>query len=278
MRQSQRYLLILMVITSLLTFFEGRSSAADKELSEEPPSEAQASSQASSQAQAETLVPVRASAETSSHQEFWLGRWYEDGVENRLQADYFGTWKIGPILSLEVGTSFSILQQGGPDLFGFAAHASFPNAKSDLTLAVQHERWPDWQVTENRAEFYWSFHPSLDLNLSFGVTYRAPLFGKIFVVPFLDWGTDGGGEISILYQVEWRFLKIQPFQFSIGVWNYDHMRLFTPDNAHFTLKASWELNPDIHLLAAGTVGVQGVSGAILSWPQSILSIGMTYDL
>src|SRR5690242_9082324 len=45
--------------------------------------------------------------------ELVLGRWYEGGVVNRLQTDYFGNYQINEILSIELGVGVSMLEQWG---------------------------------------------------------------------------------------------------------------------------------------------------------------------
>lgn len=210
--------------------------------------------------------------------EFWLGRWSESGVGSRFLTDYFGNFKINPTFSIEVGASLSLVEQVGPSMLGLAGKFTFPKAQSQLVFGIQHERWPSWQVTENRLEFYWRFFPTEKFTLAFGLAYRTPQYAVTSWVPFANWSSDPNGEFSILYAADWRLITVEALSLSLLIWDYDHMRLFTMDNVHFTLKAAWEMERSVRVYLAGTAGLTGVSGGILSWSQSIISTGLVYEL
>ncbi len=182
------------------------------------------------------------------------------------------------MFSIQVGTSLSLLEQVGPSLLGFTGIAAFPNAKSEVVLGIQYERWPTWKISENRTELFWRFFPEETFHLSFGFAYRAVQYDILSYLPFMNWNSDPNGELSILYSVDWVLYTLPPFRIYWLIWNFDHMRLFNMDNVHFTLKTDWELDSTFRAYVSATSGVTGVSGGVLTWSQSVLSLGFTYAL
>ena len=212
------------------------------------------------------------------HHEIVLGRWYEGGSANRLQMDYLGNYRFNDIFSIELGASLSLLEQWGPSLIGVLGKANFPNARSQLILGFQNERWPTWRIAENRMELYLKFFPEDNFNLSMGFAYRAVQYNILSFLPYSNWNSDPNGELDILYGFDWVLFRLPPFRISWLIWDFDHMRLFNMDNTHFTLKTDWTVNPTWHAYLAATVGVTGISGAVTTWGQSVISLGMTYGL
>jgi hypothetical protein len=207
--------------------------------------------------------------------ELRISRDFEGGVVDRMLVDYFGRYWLSDVFALDAGVGTSFFAPNGVSLLGVSAVADFPNAHSFLALGVEHERWPAWQVTENRVVLYWNFHPLDDINISFGAGYRSPQFVSTTFAQSLAFGGPSD-EFSVLYRFDWRVLQVQQFGVSAMIWNYDHMRLYTVDNIHFSLRLGYALTERLALTALGTASINGLSGGILSWGQSQVVGGITY--
>ena len=208
---------------------------------------------------------------------FWISRDYEEGVINRGMVEYQGRYWLSPVFAIDGGAALSLVQQWGVSRIGVAGVANFPNAKSYLILGVEHETWPDWRVTENRASLYWEFHPLDLLTAVFGFSYRSPQFMSTTLAQALAWG-GAESEIAIVYRLEWHLFTWGRLRTSMAVWDYDRMLLYTSDNIHFSFRAEWSLNPQLRLMGQASTAAKGVSGGLLSWGQNELAMGLNYEL
>jgi hypothetical protein len=165
-------------------------------------------------------------------------------------------------------------------LFGLGTQFKLNEIWSHLVFGIQHERWSGWGVTENRAMAYWEFHPISSLSLSIGYTYRSPQFVSLGIQS-LSWPSVNT-EWEPLYRLQWKLLEnsaleVGKFGASILVWNYDRMRLATSDNIHFSLIPEYCFAQKSKVQVIATTAVKGFSGAVVSWDQLDLGIGLKYD-
>ena len=207
--------------------------------------------------------------------EFWLSRSYEPGVVNRLLAEYLGTFSLSDVAKLRLEGATSYLEQTGVSLVGLEGVYLLPSLQSEVTVGVQQERWPDWDVTENRLVAYWKFAPFPCLFLSLGLGYRSPQFNVQSIWQSLAWPSDDA-EIGVLYSVQWNFLELPGWRIGALVGDYERMRLYSDDNIHIGLRGEYDLTPHWSFLGYASVGATGVSGGIVTFSQTLLSIGIRY--
>ncbi len=203
----------------------------------------------------------------------WFSRQYERGVTERLVIDAFGRTWFSQTFGLETGLSLSGLGDPFPQfnlqMISLNGIANFPNAHSFFVLGWANERWPAWNVHENRVIGYWLFSPLKVLSITFGLAFRSPVF------PAGGPGTND--ELSILYSLDWEFFQLGSFNAGLTVGNYSRMRVYTPDNGHFTSRLRWLFGSSgLQLHAFATAGVKGVSGGILSFGQNQIGGGIGY--
>jgi hypothetical protein len=215
------------------------------------------------------------SSEKSWNHEFMMTRSYLAGVSNRLLVEYYGNYQLGSLFSLQVGNRYSLFEQWGLSLLGISGIFHLPWIWSDLTLGLEHERWEDWRTTENRAIVYWTFHPHSKIDLLFGVAYRAPQFGVTQLFQSLGW-SGINPEVALIYRFKFPIFSIHNLDFSVLAWNYDHMRLFTYDNFHFSILAVLSLSSQLKVSGMATTAASGVSGGVVSWQENMFSLGIQY--
>ncbi|MGZ3708464.1 MAG: hypothetical protein ACXWPM_06530, partial [Bdellovibrionota bacterium] len=180
-----------------------------------------------------------------------------------------------PWLVIEPGASVSFVNQWGLSLIGLNVGARIEALRSEIVVGAQEERWPDWQVTENRAILYWLFHASDRVSLSVGGGMRSPVFGPTGFWQTLGWQLSGI-EVGPLYRLEWLMVSESRFGLTFLFDNYDRMRLYTWDNIHLSFIPEFQLTPKVKLMALLGTAMQGVSGGVISWDQYTLSLGVTY--
>ena len=220
-------------------------------------------------------------ANASHGHEFWLVSHQELGVASSLLLNYFGRFDLGARVDLLVGGGLSLFQNWGPALLGITADLKFDEISSHFYFGTQHERWPDWGVTENRAVAYWEFRPLSTVSLTLGYSYRAPQFNGMGIQSF-TW-VSSTAEWGPLYRFQWRFfgsplLESGALGASVLIWNYDRMRLETADNIHFSIIPEYRVAPTVSIQGMATTAVKGFSGAVVSWDQVNLALGLKYDL
>lgn len=209
--------------------------------------------------------------------EFVSTHTYEGGVTDRVLLEYYGNMKLSSFFALQAGGRVNLIDNWGLNLLGISAVLSLPWIMSDLSLSLQHERWESWETTENRALFYWSFYPFSALETLVGIAYRAPQFAPSTLLQSLGWSTLDQ-EMGVVYRFRFRFFSIHNLSFYGMAWNYDHMRLFTYDNIQFSIQPELTLDPSLKLFGWIGTAVKGVSGGLVSWEQTMFSVGMRYDL
>ena len=210
-----------------------------------------------------------------SYNELWFGRSYEEGVANRLLLDYHGVHQPLPNLEILTSASYSFLQQSGLALLGVGVQYNVEAINSRFAALLAHETWSSWGASENRVLAMWIFQPLDMLQLTVGVAYRAAQYQG------LDWRhivafPQATAEINALYRLRWRFLSLHNVAVSALVFNYDRMRLYTPDNIHLALEVNVRLRDSWVLMGSVGAGISGVSGAILSWSQNNVGLGVGY--
>lgn len=207
--------------------------------------------------------------------EFWLSYSYQAGVANRILAEYLGTIPLSDTIKLRLEGATSYLEQTGVSFVGIEGVYLFPSLLGELTLGVQQERWPDWNVSENRFVAYWKFAPFPWLFLSLGLGYRSPQFNVDSVWQSLAWPSEDA-ELGVLYSVQCNFLSRPAYRLGALLGDYERMRLYSDDNIHIGLRGEYDLSPDWSLLGLVSVGATGVSGGIITFSQTLLSVGVRY--
>ncbi len=217
-----------------------------------------------------------------SHQdhEFWSVFHQDSGVTSNLLFNYFGRFYLGARLNLLVGGGLSLFENSGLALLGVGAEIKVDEIWSRFAFVLQHERWPDWTATENRILAYWEFRPLASLNLAVGYSYRSPQFAGLGAESF-NWPLKNA-EWGPVYRLQWTFLGdsgVRPGQISasILIFNYDRMRLFTSDNTHFSIIPEYQMSRSVSAQAMVMTAVKGISGAVISWDQLDLGLGLKYE-
>lgn len=212
-------------------------------------------------------------------QELWASRRYEYGVSERALLLTVGRWRFAQPVAIEAALEGSFFDHWGPSLVGFSVLGGFVNARSDLVLSFQHERWSSWRVSENRLEFYWLFQPRETFSITFGLGFRSPQFNSLNLGQALTWAGESN-EIAIAFRAEGRVLELWRFWVSLLAWNFDRMRLETGDNLKLSAMVEYHLTPapsPWRLAMLATQGIKGASGGVLSFGQNQISIGLRYE-
>ena len=207
--------------------------------------------------------------------DFWLNKSYEDGVTDRALIGYLGRFALGPRFMVDAGLQLGVFDESASRMIGIALAYHIEWLRSEAVLATQHEDWPGWSASENRAEAYWRFNPFWFFNALFGVSYRAPLFGGTSFWESFHWPWQNA-EINTIYRVEFQLIHTSEYGFSVAMWNYDHMRLYNWDHFHFGAQGSYRIDPKTALSLSASTALKGMSGVILSLSEFELGLGLSY--
>ena len=217
-----------------------------------------------------------------ARQELRLTRAMEGGTTDRALLEGHERFRVSENFSVDGGVGLSAFDQAGLSLVGVSAVGHFINARADLILSLQHERWSGWQVSENRAELLLDFHPLSFIGITYGLAFRAPVYSSTTLGQALSWSSPDP-EFQIVYRFDWDFVRThawgdRPLQFGLLIWNLDHFRLYTATNVHFTLEARYGLTPQLALSASGGTAIKGLSGGVVSWGQNFMTLGVIHEL
>jgi hypothetical protein len=207
-------------------------------------------------------------------QEVWLTRPYEAGVIDRLLVEGFARLNLSPSFALLGGVSFSLFDQWGVSLLGISGIWRLPDWRFELTLGLQHESWPGWNMSENRLVLYGSFAPLDFILVSIGYSYRSPQYAPNFIQS-LGW-VSSTSEFGLLYRVEVEAFRYRRLSFILLVHDYDRMKLYTWTNIHFALQPRYELSSQLSVQGSIGIAAEGVSGGVISWEEQNFAIGMAY--
>jgi hypothetical protein len=209
--------------------------------------------------------------------EFWVTRYTESGVTDRLAFEYRGDITLTRLIDLRLGFGVAPFEQIEASLWGVELVQAIEILNSRITLGIQQEKWHNWRVIENRAELYWTVEPADALTLTLGVAARAPMFDRTSFFPEPRWSNDAV-ELCPLYRLDMGILDENRFSLRFVLANYDRMFLYTPSNIHFIFKPEWELSDELSVIGNFSLAIKGLSGLVLSYSQFTTGIGLSYAL
>ena len=216
-----------------------------------------------------------AATSLAGEHEFWAAQAYESGTENRFLFEYFATFYPKEVLRLRFLGEASSQQQTGLSLLGAEFSLLIKALRSELTFALQTEYWSDWQVSENRAEAFFTFRPNKRLALSIGSAYRAPQLNVTNFWQALNWPADNA-ERGLVYEGRVRLLNLSRLSLDFFLADYERMRLYSDANVHYGVRLDLSLGKKWRFLGYASQGVKGVSGLVVSTSQSLVGLGVSY--
>jgi hypothetical protein len=207
----------------------------------------------------------------------WLGAFpYQDGLPPRVHLESHSNYAIGDDFPTDFTGSlgFAGPTHLGLSLLGAEIRLRLP-FRFRLGSAIQHERWTDWRITENRYAYTLEWQPVPALTFTLGRALRAPQYMGMTLGHAFAWPEETK-EYLLTYRLAYRFLEGLGLEGHFILHNMDRARVYTEDNIHLQLEIRYHHDDTWQTEGILATGIQGLSGAILSFPSLRIGLGVRY--
>lgn len=192
-----------------------------------------------------------------------LGYQGETGVEAKALVSAGLTAELFNRLELAGVAGFSFIEH--PGLAGLALTGGLKLSgflSPRMAAGLQHQRWSDWDASENRLFGLVEIEPHSRLTLGLGICRRLP--------------EPGMNEWNIIYRFGLRLLANPEFSLTARLTNLDRLELRNPQQFPFGFDATWRLTPGWLLTGGTRVAINGFSTGLI-YPSVLRSeIGVKY--